>query len=105
MRCSCVTFATISRIRAEINVSIFRILKPNDLVAVIDSPPSKMFGFIAPLKVSPPTAAGTVFDKQILLDFQRGLVYSSVQRSSAETRSAESQRSKGYRREGILLRS
>jgi hypothetical protein len=39
--------------RTEVNVSIFRVLKPDGLVAVIDSPPSKMLGFIAPLEVFP----------------------------------------------------
>ena len=53
---------------AEINASLFRALKPAGHLAVIDFPPSKALGLIAPVKGVPKSHGGHGIPQQVLIE-------------------------------------
>ena len=53
---------------AEIDTSLFRALKPGGLLAVVDFPPSKVLGLIAPVKGVPKNRGGHGIPQKVLID-------------------------------------
>src|SRR5262249_49675663 len=53
---------------AEIDASLLRALKPGGLLAVIDFPPSKALGLIAPLEGPPRNRGGHGVPQKVLID-------------------------------------
>jgi len=53
---------------AEIDLSLFRALKPGGMLAVIDFPPSKTLGLIAPVKGVPKNRGGHGIPQKVLID-------------------------------------
>jgi ubiquinone/menaquinone biosynthesis C-methylase UbiE len=53
---------------AEIDASLFRAVKPGGLLAVIDFPPSKTLGLIAPVKEVPKNRGGHGIPQKVLID-------------------------------------
>src|SRR5215831_4065904 len=53
---------------AEIDLSLFRALKPGGMLAVIDFPPSNTLGLIAPVKGVPKNRGGHGIPQKILID-------------------------------------
>ena len=53
---------------SEIDASLYTALKPGGLLAIIDFPPSKALGLIAPVKGVPRNRGGHGIPKQVLIE-------------------------------------